>query len=442
MNADPKSRSPLIASSAADSTREFPLTNSPVPSTGADKERTALANAAPASSSSSSSAIQPSPPLCEPGEVTLIFSFGKYIGEVHPQNPALRHGKGQMIYHNGNTYTGEWKEGAPDGLGEKKYLNGDCFVGYWVKGKREGRGSYLFQEGHIFEGMYVQDQPEGYGTLNTIEDDRYSGGWKGGVKHGVGLELLHTGDLFTGTWVKGEKHGPGVLRLPGVKKPVYGVWEHHHYLRELTGTEIEEWKTTVRHPEWSTLKREKTCHLSKKSSVRPFPPSSRGPPSSSIKYLPGERAEDWDEEFERNSSDDEREEAMGRQIGGEGPPPTNENKVAQDAKKGKEKKEIVSAPQRTMDDHVNDVALSAEDNELTPGTAVSPTSLFSSVLPPNLRFSGGPSQSNPNFAALEQSILSMEAKLNFLEMQLGKALEDEGNSAVAGEGVLPYPPNK
>lgn len=212
----------------------------------------------------------PAPPLASPlpalafppseeeeKDVILEFSFGRYTGQVHPENASLRHGKGRLVYCNGNIYTGEWKNGAPDGFGEKKYLNGDSFVGFWVNGKREGNGSYLFRDGDMFAGMYVQDQPEGYGTLNTEEGDRYAGGWKGGYKHGVGVELLHTGEEFTGTWKKGKKHGLGALRLPGVAEVVHGVWEHDVWLRDMTKEEEEQWIHSVGHPGWWREKRGK-----------------------------------------------------------------------------------------------------------------------------------------------------------------------------------------
>lgn len=218
--------------------------------------------------------------------VTLEFTFGRYHGQVHPDNPSLRHGEGSLFYNSGNVYKGQWKNGAPDGVGEKQYSNGDSFVGLWSQGKRQGRGSYLYNEGHIFEGIYVDDKPNGYGILTTIQGDRYSGWWRNGLKEGTGVEILHEGQMLVGTWKNGLKEGPGKLLLPGAKKPVFGMWVKDHFTREMTPEERVSWKASRQRSDEED--RDKV-----------------GPT-----FLTGEDKEDWDSEFERNSSDDEREQGM------------------------------------------------------------------------------------------------------------------------------------
>lgn len=222
-----------------------------------------------------------------PGAVTLEFTFGRYYGQVHPDNASLRHGEGSLFYNSGNVYKGQWRNGAPEGIGEKQYSNGDSFVGLWSNGKREGRGSYLYNEGHIFEGMYVNDKANGYGILTTLQGDRYSGWWRDGLKEGTGVEILHQGQMLVGTWKRGLKEGPGKLFLPGAKKAIYGIWTKDHFTREMTEEERESWRASRRRSDEEDRER-----------VGPT-------------FLAGEDKEDWDSEFERNSSDDERERAMG-----------------------------------------------------------------------------------------------------------------------------------
>ncbi|CAD2215258.1 phosphatidylinositol-4-phosphate 5-kinase [Angomonas deanei] len=187
--------------------------------------------------SSAPSSLADSADSEERGVVELEFSFGRYVGQVDPLTQ-LRSGEGTLYYNSGNTYTGEWCDGAAHGFGEKTYKNGDVFRGMWSEGKRCGRGSYLHKEGHFFEGMYERDMPNGYGVLTTVSGDRYAGEWKDGLKCGKGRETLKTGQVFVGKWKGGKKQGAGKVLVPGAKRYIYGVWHDDKFFRELTEEEL------------------------------------------------------------------------------------------------------------------------------------------------------------------------------------------------------------
>ncbi|CAJ1988354.1 MORN repeat-containing protein [Leishmania donovani] len=189
------------------------------------------------SSSSSHSGDESSDEAADFETKELMFAFGRYVGQVNPRT-GLRHGHGCQHYNNGNVYTGEWRDGAPDGFGEKHYRNGDVYRGNWRQGKRSGRGVYLFVQGDIYEGMYADDKPEGQGTYATLRGDRYSGQWKAGQRHGKGRETLANGQVFVGNWRCGKKQGRGKLCLPGSEKCIYGIWNNDRFFRELTPNEM------------------------------------------------------------------------------------------------------------------------------------------------------------------------------------------------------------
>lgn len=238
---------------------------------------------------------EPSSPPSDSELVSLQFTFGRYHGQVHPDNPLLRHGQGTLVYNSGSTYSGSWVNGAPHGVGKKQYLNGDVFAGLWENGKREGRGSYLFYQGHIFEGLYHDDQPHGYGILTTLEGDRYAGEWRAGLKHGKGVEILTSeGQLFSGFWVRGVKEGPGRLHLSGAAAPIFGMWKQDHFLRELSAHEKALFCTDF--PDLDYDEAEKLNEPSEDSNVGERAPM----------LLPGEEKTFFDPEFEANSSDEER----------------------------------------------------------------------------------------------------------------------------------------
>ncbi|KAG5506428.1 hypothetical protein JKF63_05931 [Porcisia hertigi] len=168
----------------------------------------------------------------------LIFSFGRYVGQVDPLT-RLRDGHGCLHYNNGSVYIGEWHDGTPHGFGEKHYSNGDVYRGNWRNGKRFGRGAHLSAQGHFYDGMYVEDQPEGYGIYTTLRGDRYTGWWKAGQRHGKGREALVDGQLFVGNWRHDNRQGRGRLYVPDTKEFIYGVWHKNNLFRELTKREMD-----------------------------------------------------------------------------------------------------------------------------------------------------------------------------------------------------------
>ena len=83
-----------------------------------------------------------------------IENEGRYIGEI---KNGLRHGKGKMIYNNGNIYEGNWLNDLFDGKGNylhKKYgqnTSGDWENGYLI------RGQIIFFKGVMGEEKYIGD---------------------------------------------------------------------------------------------------------------------------------------------------------------------------------------------------------------------------------------------------------------------------------------------
>ena len=66
---------------------------------------------------------------------------GTYEGECK-KNKA--DGKGTAMGE--DNYTGEFKNGFPDGKGSYKWKNGDAYVGEWKKGQRDGQGTMHYAE--------------------------------------------------------------------------------------------------------------------------------------------------------------------------------------------------------------------------------------------------------------------------------------------------------
>ena len=55
-------------------------------------------------------------------------------------------------------YKGEMASGKPHGKGNVVFENGNAYEGNFVKGKRHGFGTYTFSDGEKYEGEWFQNQ--------------------------------------------------------------------------------------------------------------------------------------------------------------------------------------------------------------------------------------------------------------------------------------------
>lgn len=76
---------------------------------------------------------------------------------------------------NGDEYTGDWKEGVPNGHGEFLYgpsdqiKMGDKYVGNFVNGHKHGYATYYYNDGRSFVGKYQVSCSEFFKRQNLVE---------------------------------------------------------------------------------------------------------------------------------------------------------------------------------------------------------------------------------------------------------------------------------
>lgn len=117
-----------------------------------------------------------------------------YTGELKNGWPE---GEGEIIFPNSSRYVGKWKNGIYNGQGSYYSNTGFVYTGEWENGKYNGYGKLCRENGEIHEGMWANNVMEGQGTLikkadsNIIWDngtydirEKFSGVWKGGKKNG------------------------------------------------------------------------------------------------------------------------------------------------------------------------------------------------------------------------------------------------------------------
>jgi len=68
--------------------------------------------------------------------------------------PEPKHGKGQCVWKDGQTYEGHWLNDKPEGFGRMIYADGSYFIGDWKIGKKEGRGVHTYVDGAQYSGLW------------------------------------------------------------------------------------------------------------------------------------------------------------------------------------------------------------------------------------------------------------------------------------------------
>jgi hypothetical protein len=135
-------------------------------------------------------------------------------------------GQGYLLYDNGATYFGQFKQGQRSGIGAELRTNGWIYFGEWLADRKNGTGAFLFPEipglyrgefkdNVIHQGIFLTDngfyqgefQKEAYhgkGTFFYAGAGFYAGNWAGGKKNGEGKRVAASGERKIGTWKGGE----------------------------------------------------------------------------------------------------------------------------------------------------------------------------------------------------------------------------------------------
>ena len=159
----------------------------------------------------------------------VITGLGYYVwpsGEVHTGEwkDNQRNGIGASFFANGTVRKGVWaadnyrgpisqtastKTGCASGncttgLGTMIYSNGDTYVGYFKDGKRSGKGTYTIANGDSYEGTWLNDVQHGLVKYQVPSGAFYLGEFKNGDLVGYGIQVSADGRMTGGTIVNGQ----------------------------------------------------------------------------------------------------------------------------------------------------------------------------------------------------------------------------------------------
>jgi len=136
----------------------------------------------------------------------------------------LLSGTGTMTWTVGDSYTGDWMNGHKHGTGTYTWASGDSYTGDWVASKRQGTGTEAFANGDSYTGDYVEGKRHGTGTYTWVSGDSYTGDWAESDRHGTGTIAFANGNMEENCWVEGERQGNGTITYPD-GRILIGTWE-------------------------------------------------------------------------------------------------------------------------------------------------------------------------------------------------------------------------
>jgi hypothetical protein len=121
------------------------------------------------------------------------------------------HGRGRMVFPNGQVYMGEIDNGVRHGVGSNQWPNGQFYRGEWLLGSRTGRGTHEWPDGRKVTGQWLDGHLHGRVFYTWPDEATYDGDCWMGKKHGRGISTSASGSVYQGQYCQGHEHGFGTL---------------------------------------------------------------------------------------------------------------------------------------------------------------------------------------------------------------------------------------
>ena len=112
-----------------------------------------------------------------------------------------------------SVYSGELRDGRPEGSGRLEIRSGEVLQGTWKAGLLDGEGMHIDDRGNRYEGTFVAGRPHGQGRLMTRTGEIYAGGFVDGLRHGKARVTLAGGTSYESLWERGREIGGRPDRL-------------------------------------------------------------------------------------------------------------------------------------------------------------------------------------------------------------------------------------
>ena len=95
-------------------------------------------------------------------------------------------GIGMLLYENGYSYFGEFRNGKKEGYGNETQEN-ITYKGFFRNGSYKGDGEYICKNKISYAGTFLNGLKHEYGILYTGDGSHYCGTFKNDKMHGIGF---------------------------------------------------------------------------------------------------------------------------------------------------------------------------------------------------------------------------------------------------------------
>jgi hypothetical protein len=144
------------------------------------------------------------------GEV--YFSSGSFIKAEKGDFINGNFDKAFYRFSSGNSYRGKianWQI-AEDVNSSFTYANGDVYYGSFVNNKKSGFGKIVFKDGSTYIGNFKEDQYSGEAIYTDVNGELFAGYFIQGKKDGIGYCKYSDGATFAGVYYDNKANGSGV----------------------------------------------------------------------------------------------------------------------------------------------------------------------------------------------------------------------------------------
>ncbi len=138
--------------------------------------------------------------------------FYTYLGSF---NDDLKHGKGKIMYEEGDSYEGDFLNDKLTGYGKYKWEDNNTYEGEFLDGNMHGKGLYKWADGNEYEGQYINNIKEGAGEFRWKNGKKYKGPFQNNKPHGIGLMTKANGETIKVEY----ENGKIVKNTENIKKP-------------------------------------------------------------------------------------------------------------------------------------------------------------------------------------------------------------------------------
>jgi hypothetical protein len=110
-----------------------------------------------------------------------------------------------MIYKDGSSYDGIWKNNLENGNGIHKDISGWTYTGEFKNGIKNGYGKITYKDGSYYEGLWKNNLKYGQGTHTYFDAQgkyfgKYMGEFLADKRNGKGEFIYASGYKQTGLW--------------------------------------------------------------------------------------------------------------------------------------------------------------------------------------------------------------------------------------------------